>query len=126
MRSWFSSIQIEQPVEQPVQTPRCRRMNQTRCLYRKSLSHSAPTGQRSTTLPESLLCKRKAGHHVDFLVGAAAGDHQLVGAADFRRKTHAAAAHHAAIDKQRHVAQVAPAAGEGRRSARRSAWPYWK
>ena len=31
MWSWFSSIQIEQPTAQPVQTPRCRRMNQTRC-----------------------------------------------------------------------------------------------
>ena len=100
MRSWFSSIQIEQPVEQPVQTPRCRRMYQTRCLYKKSLSQSAPTGQRSTTLPERLLCKRETGHHVDFFVGPAVGDHQFLRAADFGRKTDALAAHHATIDEQ--------------------------
>ena len=123
MRSWFSSIQIEQPVEQPVQTPRCRRMNHTRCLYKKSLSPSAPTGQRSTTLPESLLFKRKAGHHVDFLVGAAAGEHQFVRAADFGRKPHAAAAQNAAIDEQRHVAESRRRLVKGRRSARRSPWP---
>jgi hypothetical protein len=29
--------------------------SQTRCLKRKSLSRSAPTGQMSATLPESLL-----------------------------------------------------------------------
>ena len=63
-------------------------------------------------MPESRLFKRKAGHDVDFFVRAAAGEHQFVGAADFGREPHAPAAQHAAIHKQRHVADVAPPAGE--------------
>src|SRR5690242_17890028 len=35
--------------------------NQTRCVYKKSLLHSAPTGHRSTTLPASLLLSGSPG-----------------------------------------------------------------
>ena len=42
-----------QPVEQRVQIASCFERNQARCLWRKSLSSRAPTGQRSTTLPAS-------------------------------------------------------------------------
>ena len=88
-------------------------MNQTRCWYRKSLSPSAPTGHRSTTLPDSLLSQRIAGEHVDLFVAAAVDDHQLAGAADLAGEPHAAGAHHAAIDEQRdRVAHLAAAAGE--------------
>ena len=45
--------------------------SQTRCLKRKSLSSSAPTGQMSTTLTDSLLLIRSAGEHIDLLGGAA-------------------------------------------------------
>ena len=61
-----------------VQTPRCRRRYQTRCLYRKSLSQTAPTGQRSTTLPERLLCSGKPDTTSISSCGAAVGDHQLL------------------------------------------------
>src|SRR5690242_18406841 len=42
------------PVEQFGQTLAVSFRYQTRCVYRKSFEHRAPTGQRSTTLPESL------------------------------------------------------------------------
>ena len=126
MRSWFSSIQIEQPVAQPVQTPACRRRNQTRCLIQKVLVAQRPDGAEIDHVARELVVQREAGHHVDFFVRAAAGDHQFARAADFPREADAAAAQDAAIDEQRHVADVAPPAGEGCRSARRSSWPCSK
>ena len=50
-----------QPVLQCEQTPSVVFRYQTRCLYRKSLLPSAPTGQRSTTLPASLLSSGRPG-----------------------------------------------------------------
>src|SRR3954453_12713271 len=52
--SLLASTSTEQPVEQLGQTDGVVLRNQTRCVYRKSLLPKAPTGQRSTTLPESL------------------------------------------------------------------------
>src|SRR6266446_6309556 len=49
------------PVEQSGQTLFCDLRNQTRCLYKKSLLHRAPTGHRSTTLPASLLLHGSPG-----------------------------------------------------------------
>ncbi len=50
-----------QPVLQLGQTLSFICSHQTRCLYRKSLLHSAPTGQMSTTLPASLLLQGSPG-----------------------------------------------------------------
>src|SRR5437868_10282535 len=49
------------PVEQFGQTLGVSLRYQTRCLYRKSLEPSAPTGHRSTTLPESLFSSGSPG-----------------------------------------------------------------
>src|SRR5437868_12048583 len=49
------------PVAQSGQTLFCDFRNHTRCLYKKSLLHKAPTGQRSTTLPASLLLSGSPG-----------------------------------------------------------------
>src|SRR5438477_2527688 len=49
------------PVEQSAQTLSFVLRFQTRCLYRKSLLHSAPTGQRSTTFEASLLLSGSPG-----------------------------------------------------------------
>src|SRR6516225_10770716 len=49
------------PVEQSGQTLGFVLRFQTRCLYRKSLLHNAPTGQRSTTLVASLLLSGSPG-----------------------------------------------------------------
>src|SRR6516162_3791586 len=49
------------PVEQFGQTLGVSLRYQTRCLYRKSLEHNAPTGQRSTTLPDSLFSSGSPG-----------------------------------------------------------------
>src|SRR4051794_20730485 len=54
-RSSHSSTYTLQPVLQFGHTLLAVFSHHTRCLYRKSLLHSAPTGQRSTTLPASLL-----------------------------------------------------------------------
>src|SRR5947209_14530386 len=55
------STKMLQPIEHSGQTLFCSLRNQTRCLYRKSLLHSAPTGHRSTTLPASLLLTGSPG-----------------------------------------------------------------
>ena len=57
--------------------------------------------------------QRETGHDVDLFLGAAMRDHQFGRAAHFRAETHAARAHHAAVDEQIDVAQVALATGEG-------------
>ena len=57
----FVSTLTEQPVEHRPQTLSVVFRYQTRCLYRKSLSPRAPTGQRSTTLPESLFSSGSPG-----------------------------------------------------------------
>ena len=61
-----------------------------------------------------LVGQRMAGEDVDLFVAAAIGHQQLLRAADLAGEPHAAAAHHAAIDKERdRFAQLAAAAGEG-------------
>src|SRR2546430_97668 len=49
------------PVLQSAQTLSTVFRFQTRCLYRKSLLHNAPTGQRSTTLLANLLLSGSPG-----------------------------------------------------------------
>ena len=53
--SLFWSTTMLQPVLQSGHTLGVDFSHQTRCWYRKSLLHNAPTGQMSTTLPASLL-----------------------------------------------------------------------
>src|SRR3954451_15710472 len=55
------STWIEQPVEQSGQTLSTVLRFHTRCLYRKSLLASAPTGHRSTTFVASLLFSGSPG-----------------------------------------------------------------
>src|SRR3954451_327820 len=55
------STWIEQPVEQSGQTLSTVLRFHTRCLYRKSLLASAPTGHRSTTFVASLLLSGSPG-----------------------------------------------------------------
>src|ERR1043165_2596288 len=50
-----------QPVLHREQTPSLVFRYQTRCLYRKSLLPSAPTGHRSTTFPASLFSSGRPG-----------------------------------------------------------------
>src|SRR5947209_8341166 len=52
--SLFVSTLTLHPVLHSEHTPSVAFRYQTRCLYRKSLLPSAPTGHRSTTLPASL------------------------------------------------------------------------
>src|SRR5262249_19415532 len=55
------STWIEQPVEQSGQTLSTVLRFHTRCLYKKSLLASAPTGHRSTTFVASLLFSGSPG-----------------------------------------------------------------
>src|SRR3954465_10455796 len=57
----LASTLMLHPVEQSGQTLSCVLRFQTRCLYRKSLLHRAPTGHRSTTLLASLLSSGSPG-----------------------------------------------------------------
>ena len=59
--SLFESVWMLQPVEQPGQTSSVVLRYQTRCVYRKSFEPKAPTGQRSTTLPDSLFSSGRPG-----------------------------------------------------------------
>src|SRR5437588_12458457 len=60
--SLFWSTQTLHPVLHREHTPSAVLRYQTRCLYRKSLLPSAPTGQRSTTLPASLFSSGRPGN----------------------------------------------------------------
>src|SRR6266704_1838547 len=53
--SLLASTWMLQPVLHPAHTLGCDFKNHTRCVYRNSLLHKAPTGHKSTTLPASLL-----------------------------------------------------------------------
>src|SRR5882724_6932547 len=59
--SLFVSVWMLQPVLHPEHTPSAVFRYQTRCLYRKSLLPSAPTGHRSTTFPASLFSSGRPG-----------------------------------------------------------------
>ena len=86
-----------QPVEQRVQIESCLDRNQTRCLWRKSLSSRAPTGQRSTTLPASGLSTGVAGEDVDLGVVAPPHHLELAGLGDLAGEPDAPGAHDAAV-----------------------------
>src|SRR2546430_13033119 len=58
----FASTSMLHPVEQCGQTLGVSFRYQTRCLYRKSFEHRAPTGHRSTTLPASLFSSGSPGN----------------------------------------------------------------
>ena len=59
--SLLASTCVLHPVEQRLQTPSVRFRYHTRCVYKKSLLPSAPTGHRSTTLPDSLFSSGRPG-----------------------------------------------------------------
>src|SRR5437762_13970779 len=59
--SLFASTLTLHPVLHSAHTPSVAFRYQTRCLYRKSLLPSAPTGHRSTTLPASLFSSGRPG-----------------------------------------------------------------
>src|SRR5438270_5959961 len=59
--SLLASTKTLHPVLQSAQTLFWAFRYQTRCVYRKSVLHSAPTGHRSTTLPASLLLHGSPG-----------------------------------------------------------------
>src|SRR3954447_14343169 len=60
--SLFVSVEVLHPVLHREHTPSAVLRYQTRCLDRKSLLPSAPTGHRSTTLPASLFSSGRPGH----------------------------------------------------------------
>ena len=89
--SWFSSTSIEQPVEQPVQTPGVLLHEPDALLVQKVLVAQRPDRAQIDHVARQLVVQRIAGEDVDLFVAAAIDDHQLAGAGDLAGEAHAAA-----------------------------------